>query len=117
MRTVMVLRPGRKVPGGTGYIGGTLPRPAATGPAPRAPANGDAIASPLIQSSAMLPTRPSVSPLASVAGGQSIDRVNQTTPSKSGKPRDSHSPGTSMSFQAVVSSSAAGVRQSGFVAP
>ncbi len=51
------------------------------------------------------------------AAGTSIVRVNQTTPSKSGRPRDSQLPGTCMSFQSAATSLTFGRRQSGLSAP
>jgi hypothetical protein len=52
-----------------------------------------------------------------VASGISNVRVNQTTPSKLGRPFVSQAPGCSISFQSAVSDAASGSRQSGLLLP
>ena len=61
--------------------------------------------------------RPSESVISPAPCGASIVLVNQTTPSKSSRPRDSQLPGTCMSFQSADSDALSGVRQSGLVVP
>ena len=61
--------------------------------------------------------RPSVRLLADGASGHCTTRENQTTPSKSGRPRDSHLPGTSVSFQSAASALAPGRAPVGAVVP
>src|SRR3954469_20396875 len=119
MRTVMVLLPARTTPSGTTYVGGALPRPPPAGAAPRpAPGtNGAGVSDwPLIQTSPMFRSGPSDS-VVGAAPVQSNERVNQTTPSKSGRPRDSQLPGTSMLDQSLASSAHPRVCQSAFFAP
>ncbi len=116
MRTVIWFAPGLMVPAGRANDGGMPPRPPP--PAPRPPAGG-AIARPFTQTSPVLRIAPneSVGVPVAAAAGTSIVRVNQTTPSKSGRPRDSQLPGTCMSFQSAAMSLALGRRQSGLSAP
>src|SRR3954451_10910538 len=119
MRTVMVLLPARTTPSGTTYVGEAFPRPPPAGATPRPPPGTKGVGvsdCPLIQTSPMFRSGPRDS-VVGAAPVQSNERVNQTTPSKSGRPRDSQLPGTSMLDQSLASSVAAGVRQSGFVAP
>src|SRR4051812_39932214 len=80
--------------------------------------NGAAVSdTPFSQTSALFRTSPSVNEDGVEFAGQSIVRVNHTTPSKSGSPRASQLPGTCMSFQSAAISWAAGVRQSGLILP
>src|SRR5262245_29073404 len=72
---------------------------------------------PLTHTSAVLRTGPSDSALSPLADVTSTDRVNHTTPSQSGSPRDSQLPGTCISFQSAVMSLADGERQSGLSEP
>src|SRR5688500_20148438 len=70
---------------------------------------------PLTHTSAWLLMRPSASVLPAPACGTSTVRVNQTTPSKSARPRDSQLHGTCISFHSEPSAAESGVRQSGLV--
>src|SRR5918994_2976432 len=109
MRTVTVFVPARRTPGGSTYVAEAFPRPpaagAGAGPPPRAPgpaaagaaggAKGAGVSDcPLTHTSPTLRTGPSESVAWSFAAAASNVRVNHTTPSKSGNPRDSQLPGT-----------------------
>src|SRR4029450_10551380 len=90
------------------------PRPFPAGVAGGGPSDSDW---PVSHSSAVLPPLP-IETVASPAGLEtSIVLVNQTTPSKSSRPRDSQLPGTCISSQSVESAALSGARQSGFVVP
>jgi hypothetical protein len=106
MRTVIVLRPGRSRPSGSSKTCGLRPAVGSTAAA--------LTPVPLIQTSAMLPTRPKRSVADPVRpAGHSTSRVNQITPSNAGSPRDSQLPGTSIGFQSAARAAWAGWRQSG----
>src|SRR5919107_180087 len=120
-------------PAGSAYVADALPRPAPGGagagapPRPAEPAaaglagggtNGAGVTDwPLTQTSPTLRTGPSESVAGASPAAPLNVRVNHTTPSKSGKPRDSQFPGTCMSAHSAASSAAGGVRQSGFTVP
>ena len=71
----------------------------------------------MIKTSPVLRTGPSESVVGLAVPLQSNVRVNHTTPSKSGRPRDSQFPGTCMSAQSLERSCAPGMRQSGLIVP
>src|SRR6185312_9129537 len=134
MRTVRVFWPGRITPADSAYVAEALPRPppagaAAAGAAPRPPAGGvPGVAAgatkgvgvtdcPLTHTSPVLRSGPSDRVAGTSPPLESNVRVNHTTPSKSGRPRDSQFPGTCMSAHSVATSWFPGIRQSGFTAP
>src|SRR6185436_16345342 len=129
MRAVIVFLPARSAPGGTAKVADAGPRPpagagAAAAPGPRpagaagAGVKGAGVSNkPLTQTSPVFRIGPVERMLGAAVSVQSSVRVNHTTPSKSGRPRDSQLPGTSMSFHSLDRSASAGARQSGLIVP